>query len=70
MCLKYDYDNVIITSNEEYSISYIAEEIKSYFTDISLVYNTQYTDMGIPKEVPKKGDNMSESDYKNLRKML
>jgi len=33
-------------------------------------YNTQYTDMGIPKEVPKKGDNLSESDYKNLRKML
>ena len=32
--------------------------------------DTNYTDTGLPKEVSKKGEGMSENDYNNLRKVL
>lgn len=31
---------------------------------------THYTDTGLPKEVARKGEGMSENDYENLRKVL
>ena len=32
--------------------------------------DTNYTDTGLPKEVSRKGEGMSENDYENLRKVL
>ena len=32
--------------------------------------DTNYTDTGLPKEVARKGEGMSENDYENLRKVL
>ena len=32
--------------------------------------DNEYTETGLPKEVAKKGESMSESDYENLRKVL
>jgi hypothetical protein len=31
---------------------------------------TSYTENGLPKEVARKGEGMSENDYENLRKVL
>ena len=31
---------------------------------------TNYTENGLPKEVARKGEGMSENDYENLRKVL
>jgi hypothetical protein len=32
--------------------------------------DTQYTNTGLPKDVTKQGDKMSESDYNKIRKVL
>ena len=32
--------------------------------------NTQYSEHGLPEEIGKTGDGMSQNDYENLRKVL
>mgnify|MGYP003116557224 CR=1 FL=1 len=32
--------------------------------------DTQYSDTGLPKDITKQGDKISESDYNNIRKVL
>ena len=45
-------------------------ETKTIPTPKTVPADTSYTDTGLPKEINKKGEGMSENDYENLRKVL
>ena len=45
-------------------------ETKTIPTPKTIPADTSYTDTGLPKEINKKGEGMSENDYENLRKVL
>ena len=46
------------------------EKTKTIPAPKTIPADTNYTDTGLPKEVARKGEGMSENDYENLRKVL
>lgn len=56
-------------------VNYIMNKLRRadvYTADLhnTVPQDTQYTNTGLPKDVTKQGDKMSESDYNKIRKVL